>query len=143
MVAALQRHVDAMIAVGEQPLDDVLVEAALATATGDGAEFVQRYVDILRRDGYAVRENTTLPSRIEYFDDSATVIDATTGVVDVCDIDADVVVEVGADPGGADRIVDDGLQSSYVSYVLTKIDGAWLVSSRETVIDFPNQEGCE
>ncbi len=141
MLADFELYRELFVAMADDPLNDAKLEAVLDRTTQEGTGFVQRYNDILRRDGLAVRRNTELPSRDRIIDASTTIA-GDFGAFDVCRTDGDIVVEPGGNPDGTDVIVNDDMSSRFIAFSFNRVDDQWLMSGRETGQSFPDREDC-
>ncbi len=62
--------------------------------------------------------------------------------LDACIVDTAVVVEVGGNADGSDRVVDDTTASGFDTYSFELVNDAWLVVDIARVGRWDGQIGC-
>lgn len=141
VVDAFYAYDDALTQALRDPADERLVEDVLALTTGDQAERVEAFLADLADAAQAARPGTVGPSYTDVVEPTVLVVD-TSAALDVCIVDTDVLVEVGAGSDGGDLVIDDSYSSVFDSYNFDLEDGDWKVSDIVRVDRYEGQLGC-
>ena len=141
VVDAVYAYFDALAMAQAAPGDELL-RSALDDLTVDPiAERVALYLDSLVLDGEAFIETGDHRSTLEIFEQVVTVVDD-SALVDACAIDRTVQVEVGGNPDGTDRLINDQVIAAVLTYNLTRVGDGWRVSELTVVDSWEDQEQC-
>ncbi|WP_300625526.1 hypothetical protein [Ilumatobacter sp.] len=112
------------------PTNDDKYDAALALRTGASLDASRGLIDEYRENGLMGTPFPNLPSTITPFLDTITIAeDGSSASVDVCWLNSNILVEVGGNPDGTDRVLNDIISAEYERYTLTRVGGAWLIAS--------------
>ena len=140
MVAAFDDFFAAFTAALRNPSDGALAEAVLARTTGKMSQTVQGSIDTLIERGQEARPGE-VPTEYELSERSVTIFQDAGGL-DACWIDGDMLVVPNGSPDGTDEVIDAGATSYDVSYGMTRVGDAWLVSSLQFFATYEDQVGC-
>jgi hypothetical protein len=141
VVDALYEYVDALRAASAEPTDSLRVTRLMDTVTEPLMPRIDEFISGLVDSGQAYVLNDELPTRTEVMPPSVEIV-GDLAAVDVCAIDGDVRVELGGNPDGTDRVVDDTVVSASLTYSLTFVDGRWVVSNLDRFARWEDQVGC-
>lgn len=122
-----------------EPTNDALREDFLGWLIGEMRSAVG-IVDDYRRDGLAARPRDDIPARVDIELVSVT---GDTAEVTVCELDSDIVVEIGSAPDGSDAIVDDSISSRRFIASLERQPEGWLVSNLRVLDEWSGEVTCD
>ncbi len=116
------------IRAARDPKDSVKRSAALDARIGQNRDLLRTTLDDLARDNLAVRPSDyyTASNTIEV---GPTFTAADEAVIQRCEIDPWVVVEVGGAPDGSDAVIDDNVYAYRNRVTLRLVDNKWRIES--------------
>lgn len=110
------------------PTNDDKVAAALAGFVGGNLDYIRGLLEEFRTNGWVARPNPdVLDSIVIEARAQPNGVRPDSAVLQVCDVNAWIVVEPGAGPNGSDAIVDPDVVAFRSRYALERIDGRWLI----------------
>ena len=129
VIEAIERADRASSIAQRDPTNDALLEGLAEVYTGTLLEGFQNVINSYRDENLRTIENLEVPDGIEVALASVAVNESlTAGTAQACDITSDVLVEVGGNADGSDRIVDDRIGRTVLEIELVRVDGVWLVA---------------
>ena len=112
------------------PTNDAKYDAALERLVDPSLTSSRELIEEYRQLGQKEVPFPGLTANISpYLDTIMIADDGSTASVDVCWLNSNVLVEVGGNADGTDRVLNDVISAHYRRYTLTPSDDGWLVSS--------------
>ncbi len=136
-LAAWQAFTDA----ARDPEDPELRALVESTRIGVNLERAVTILDELVLNGWVAIEHPVEQSRTAI--ETGPLIDGDTATVVVCDLDSNIAIEPGGAPDGSDAMVNDSVTARRLEVTLTRVDGAWKVSSGRTIAEWPEVWTCD
>ena len=141
VVDAVYAYFDALNDAQADPRNSELREQVEATTGKPIQERVVTYLDGLVDDGQAFIDLGAERSHVDIFGDVMTIVDR-SALVDACVVDRTSQVEVGGNPDGSDRILNDQVVAALLSYSLTESDTGWRVVELSVIDRFEDSDRC-
>ena len=127
----------------QDPADDSKVAAALEWYRDSNRALIEQQLDDLRAAGRAARPNPQVEGLVVV--ESPAVLassEENTAVLQACQVDSWIIVELGAGPNGSDAVVNPDITSYRSNFVLSKVDGHWRIRGSESLGEFPGESTC-
>lgn len=116
------------------PTNDDKVQAALMAHTGEAKARVEEIIRNYRDSNRRSIPSDIAPANVVVYADS-THVDLTSGTatIELCNLGSNVMVEVGGEPDGSDRVLDDSVTAYDTLETYTLVDGEWLNSDGQVL----------
>lgn len=124
------------------PTNDATVDAARALFSGDSLAALNERVEQFRNENLRGVTNPDVPARADVYQDSVT-IQGDVATLLVCDVNSNMLVEVGAAPDGSDAIVNDDIVARLIDTTMIRSSGGWLLAGGTTTAEYFGQDRCE
>lgn len=126
------------------PTSDVVIAALERTRTGEALQRVLDIVDQYRSENRKSITNSSAPAKIEIFPESVVVnLDEGSAQVEYCRLGSNIAVEIGGNPDGTDRVIDDSINSYLERDTFVLMAGRWLKSDGVTDQTFQGRMQCD
>ena len=122
------------------PADTLRTSAAIDAYTSDAQAWVRDYLEEQRASNRRSVTFEPAPAAITVYPDSVQLdLASGTATVDVCDLNSNTTVEIGGNPDGTDRVLDDSVTAYLARNTFQLVDENWLFAS---TIDLETYEGA-
>jgi len=126
------------------PTDEQKVAAALAASTGNARTWASDALETYRTLNRKSITSTDVPAFVDVYEDSVRVdLWAGTATIELCDLGSNVMVELGSNPDGSDRILDESVTAYHELNTFELVDGAWLYADGTDLAQYPGALTCD
>lgn len=123
------------------PQDQALVDAAASRLSGVLLPSFLERIDQFRANNWRSLTDDGAPASATIVEGSVIIVDETATLA-FCDLDSNVLVEVGALPDGGDAVVDESIVARLSDATLRLEGDRWLLVSSNTTEEFPGSTTC-
>lgn len=148
--AAKQAVITAAIASWEafneaklDPTNDGKVAAMASTRAGEALNRATQVIASYRVENHRSVTNSAIPAEIIVSPDSVQIdLADSTATIEYCNISSNIVVEVGGNPDGTDRVLDSTVNSFRERDTFKLLDHAWTKTDGKTLAEFEGATAC-
>ena len=141
VVDAVYAYLDSLSLASAAPTDPLRRDEVGKWIVDPMAPKVLSFLDALVDGNERVIPNESMPWYVKVLE-STVELGAEAASLDACIFDSDVRVAVGAEPDGSDRVLDEGIVSSYQTFLLVRDGPEWRIREISEFGRFEGENQC-